>query len=329
MKRKRGHLKKGITITIILIFFIFLIYSLTLLQNCNTIQIWHSLSERQLSDDKAISISSKEDPLIIDYRKRMADKLHVNYEDTIGIGKIVNNNGITMTVMSSYTSGYIGIVLLSFTKDNGEDFYNSLNPGPMNAFIKDNSKKDLNLYVISELSMDHKILYGYIAFVNSYGLSNETIVFDIENLECNQSQVEGVTFKDLVIYGKWTSDITLNENYDTLSATNTEILNTVSMCGKELQINRVSLVNVAVIFHTTVLKEEGLPTGMEAMLSSVSTRSGSYYGVNVKLEFKDGTSIETDCSLDEDGNIIAWFFQPIDMSLVKSATVGDVTIEMN
>jgi len=326
---KKNPLKKGIVITLILLFFIFFIYSLELLQNCNTIQIWHSFSERQISDDKTLSISSNEDPLITDYRKRMAGKLYVNYEDTIGIGKTVKNNGITMTVMSSYTSGYIGIVLLSFTKDNGEDFYNSLNTGPINAFIKDNCKKDLNLYVISELSMDHKILYGYIAFVNSYGLSNETIVFDIENLECNQSQVEGVTFRDLIIYGKWSSDITLSENYDTLSATNTEILNTVSMCGKELQLNRVSLANVAVIFHTTVLKEEGLPTGMDAMLSSVSTRSGSYYGVYVKLQFKDGTSIDADCSLDEEGNIIAWFFQPIDMSLVKSATVGDVTIEMN
>jgi len=118
------------------------------------------------------------------------------------------------------------------------------------------------------------------------------------------------------------------DNDEIIAATNTTLSETVSMCGKELQIDSVSLANTVAIINTTVLSDVGLPTGREVSLSSVSTQSGSYYDVYVQVIYEDGTSNKTDCTLDEDGNIIAWFLEPIKMESDKTVIVGDVSIGM-
>lgn len=265
--------------------------------------------------------------LKLDSKSQLASKLQINDESVKAIDKKVRNNGITMTLKSSYTNGKVGILLLTFTKDNGEVFYNSMNPGIQNYYVKGNTQKELNSFVITELSEGKKILYCYLAFANASGLMNETISFNIENLHCNQSQVDGVTFKDEIINGKWSSDFTLDGNDDTITLDNTKLTGTVAMCGKKLQINSATIANMAVIIDTTVLEDKGLPSGTDTLLSSAFIGSGTYYGVSVKIEYKNGVSTnEKDCFLDQEGNIIAWFFEPIELESVKKVVVGDVTI---
>lgn len=267
----------------------------------------------------------------IDFRKLLAQKLNINDDNkklTVTEGNTVNNNGITMKVGSTYTNGIMGIALLAFAKDNGEIFYNSMTPDLKNVLLKRNNEKEVQYQIITELSEDSKVLFCYISFASAKGLTNDIISFDIENLSCNQSQVEGVTFKDKIIYGNWSSQMWIVHYDETITATNTTLSEIVSMCGKELQLNSLSLANTVAIINTTVLSDEGLPSGWDALLSSVSTQSGSYYGVYVEVIYEDGTSNKTDCTLDEDGNIIAWFLEPIKMESVKTVVVGDVSIDV-
>lgn len=268
----------------------------------------------------------------LDFRKILAEKLKINYENknlSLVHGKMVSYNGITMTVGSTYNSGVVGSALLAFSKDNGEIFYNSMNPNIENISLKNDGDKELECLITTELSEDSKILFCYLSYVNTASRTYDLVSFNIQNLINNQSQMNGVTFKDEIIYGNWSSTIGLVDNDETIKVANAKITETVSMCGKELQIDSVKLSNNAVIINTTVLKDEGMPTDMDASLSSVSTGSGSYYGVYVQLVYEDGTtSDKIDCKLDEEGNIIAWFYEAIDMQSVKVVMVGDVSIEM-
>lgn len=268
----------------------------------------------------------------IDFRKLLSQKLNINDDNEKLFefaGDMVSNNGITMKVGSTYSNGNMGIVLLAFVKDNGEIFYNSMTPDLKDvSLLKYNSNKEVECQIITELSKDSKVLFCYVSFTSAKGLINEIVYFNFENLSCNQSQVEGLTFKDEIIYGNWSSRMWVFENDETITATNTTLSKTVSMCGKELQLNNVSLANTVAIINTTVLSDVGLPSGWDVQLSSVSTRSGSYYDVYVEVIYEDGTSNKTDCTLDEDGNIIAWFLEPIKMESVKTVVVGDVSIDV-
>jgi hypothetical protein len=268
----------------------------------------------------------------IEFQKLLAQKLNISDENEKLFefaGDMVSNNGITMKVGSTYSNGNMGITLLAFVKDNGEIFYNSMTPHLKDvSLLKYNSNKEVECQIITELSKDSKVLFCYVSFTSAKGLINEIVCFNFENLSCNQSKEEGLTFKDEIIYGNWSSRMWVFENDETITVTNTALSETVSMCGKKLQLNSVSLANTVAIINTTILSDEGLPSGWDALLSSVSTQSGSYYGVYVEVMYEDGTSNKTDCTLDEDGNIIAWFLEPIKMESVKTVVVGDVSIDV-
>ena len=299
---------------------------------------WNSTNIKSVYSQIFETIEKTLDPkalahvMSMDFRKLLAEKLQIDY-DTKSInvvsGNIVTDNGISMTVGSTYNNGVVGTALLAFSKDNGEIFYNSMNPNLESIVLKLENDKELECLFTTELSEDNKILLCYLSYVNTADRTYDLVTFDIHNLINNQSQVEGVTFKDEIIYGNWSSTIALMDGDETIRAANTTLSKTVSMCGKELQIDNVILASNAVIFNTTVLKDEGIPTNMDALLSSVSTQSGAYYGVYVKLVYEDGTiSDEIDCTLDDEGNIIAWLIEPIDMHSVKTVIVGDVSIDM-
>lgn len=267
----------------------------------------------------------------LDFRKILAEKLKIKSDNKnlMIIGNMVTDNEITMTVGSTYNNGVVGSVLLAFSKDNGEIFYNSMNPDLEDIFIKNDSDKELECLITTELSEDRKILFCYLSYVNTATRTFDLVSFNIQNLINNQSQINGVTFKDEIIYGNWSSTVGLMVKDEAITVANTKITENVSMCGKELQIDSVTLANNAVIINTTVLKDEGLPTDMDALLSSVSTWSGAYYDVYVQLVYEGGTtSDKVDCQLDEEGNIISWLYESIDMQSVKTVMVGDVSIEV-
>jgi hypothetical protein len=113
---------------------------------------------------------------------------------------------------------------------------------------------------------------------------------------------------------------------NTVTVQNLNKSKTVNMCGKELQINSVSLTDMLLIVNTTMLSNSGMPFDP---LSNVSTMSGSYYGIFIQLDYADGgVSEQKDCHLDENGNIIAWFPETILIDEVVAIHVGDVIINV-
>ncbi len=259
-----------------------------------------------------------------DLRYMLSEKLRIKNEETHLIGKSVHDNGITMKIISSHVSKNTAVVLLAFSKDNGEKFGNSLNPYK-NKIICDNKEISL-MGIYSELSDDCKTLYCYYtwAFSNSDKHSQKATI-KIHNLICNQSRVEGVQFNDEMLYGNWNLQFELLKNKDnSLTATNPNVNNTISMCGKKLHINSVTLTDMLMIVNTTTLSDSGMP---KDPLSNVNTESGTYYGIFTQLIYENGTvSKKMDCQLDEKGNIISWYPKTINLDGLKEIHVGDVVI---
>jgi len=253
----------------------------------------------------------------------LANRLHLKEEDTSIIDKSVSDSGITMSVVSSHVAGSTAVVMLAFTKDNEETFGNSLNPDIENLSYE--NKKIENYMVDGKLSEDKNTLYCYFTWNANESLDGKTVTLTVNHLICNESQVEGITFSDELISGSWSLKFTLDANTDnTVTGINTDLSKTVSMCGKELQIDSVVVADLQVIVHTTTLKDAGLPVDM---LSNVSTSSGMYYDVSVWVVYEDDSQSEkNECMLDENNNIIAYSFNSLMSKEIKEVHVKDVVI---
>lgn len=252
-----------------------------------------------------------------------AGVLNLKVEDTSVIAKSVSNSGITMSAESSHVAGRTAVVLLTFMKENGETFGNSLNPVEMKLTC---GNKEVRPYMVSaDLSEDRTKLFCYFTWNSKEPLDGKIVAFEVYKLVCNESQVDGKTFSDQEIIGKWVLDFALKANSDdTRNGVNPNLSNTVSMCGKELQIDSVTVADLQVIVHTTTLKDEGMPVDY---LSNISTSSGMYYHVSVWVEYEDGSQTEKlQCSLDDDGNIIAYSFNALGGKKIKEVHVKNVVI---
>ncbi len=262
-----------------------------------------------------------------DFRYMLSEKLHINNEETHLIGKSVHDKGITMKIISSHVSKNTAVVLLAFSKDNKAKFGNSLNP--YESKIISNNKEISLTGIYSELSDDCKTLYCYYTWVlpNSTN-DSQKVTIKIRNLICNQSQVEGVQYTDETLNGNWSLQFDLLKDKDnSFTVTNPNINNTISMCGKKLQINSVTLTDMLMIVNTKTLSDSGMP---KDPLSNVNTGSGAYYGIFTQLIYENGTeSQKKDCQLDEAGNIVSWYPKTINLDGLKEIHVGDVVIPVN
>lgn len=253
----------------------------------------------------------------------LADKLGVGIDDIHSIDKYVSNEGITMTVISSHVCEESAVVLVTFTKDKGEKFENSLNPYKQTITCNGLSIPFTGIY--TELSEDSKTLYCYYTWNLTDNTEIRSIDMTIQNLICNESMIEGKTFKDDILHGNWSIkfDLVNDESY-TRKVINKDVTKKVTMCGKELQINYILLTDMLLIIDTNSLNDSGIP---EDLTSSISTESGSYYGVYIQLEYINGkVSEKRDCLLDSNGQIVAWFPETISIDDVDKIHVGDVVI---
>lgn len=263
------------------------------------------------------------------FRELLAEVLHLDIEDTHYIGLSDSDSGVTMNIVSSHICNDTAVVLLTFEKDNGQAFGNGMNP---NIILCD--KKGNNIFesgisggVYAELSEDKKTLFCYYTWNFPSNYSQRIITLKVDELCCNWSEIAGKTWPDELISGNWSVNFELIEDKDnTRTVANLNKLNTVTMCGKELQIDSITMTDMLLIANTTTLSDTGMPVDL---LSSVSTASGSYYGVYIQLSYADGrVSEQNDCCLDENGNIIAWFPETISMDEVVKIQVGDVIINV-
>jgi hypothetical protein len=263
------------------------------------------------------------------FRELLAEVLHLNVEDTHYIGLSDSDNGITMKVISSHIANNTAVILLTFEKENGQAFGNGMNP---NIILYD--KKGNNIFksgtaggIYTELSEDSKTLFCYYTWNFPSNFSERIVTLKVDELRCNWSEVEGKSWPDGLIRGNWSVGFELVGNKDnTVTAQNLNKSKTVNMCGKDLQIDSVSITDMLLIVNTTILSNSGMPFDP---LSNVSTASGSYYGIYIRLAYADGrVSEQKDCHLDENGNIIAWFPETIPMDEVMAIHVGDVIINV-
>ncbi|MCX8132219.1 MAG: hypothetical protein N3I35_19260 [Clostridia bacterium] len=264
-----------------------------------------------------------------EFRALLAEVLHLNREDTHYIGLSDSDNGVTMRVVSSHVCNNTAVVLFTFKKDNGKAFGNGINPS-----INLCDKKGKNIFdsgmaggIYTELSEDHKTLLCFYTWSFPRGFSEKAVSLKVDELRCNWSEIAGKTWPDELIRGNWSVEFELMEDIDnTVTILNSNKSKTVAMCGKTLQIDSISMTDMLLIVNTTTLSDSGMPVDI---LSNVSTASGSYYGVYIQLTYADGSVSERkDCSLDENGNIIAWFPETILMDKVEKIHVGELIVNI-
>ncbi|KUO73381.1 MAG: hypothetical protein APF77_13750 [Clostridia bacterium BRH_c25] len=263
------------------------------------------------------------------FRELLAEVLHLDVEDTHYIGLSDSDNGVTLNIVSSHICKDTAVVLLTFEKDNGKAFGNGMNP---NIILCD--KKGNNIFessiaggIYTKLSEDSKTLFCYYTWNFPSNFSERIVTLTVDELRCNWSEVAGKTWPDELISGNWSVSFELIENKDnTVTVQNPNKSKTVTMCGKELQIDSITMTDMLLIANTTTLSDSGMPVDL---LSNVSTASGSYYGVFIQLTYTDGrVSEQKDCCLDRNGNIIAWFPETTSMSEVVKIQVGDVIVKV-
>ncbi len=262
-----------------------------------------------------------------DYRNLLAEKLNIGNEEIHYVGKSVSDNGITMTIESYHVSNHSAVVLLAFTKNNGNVFGNSLNPNIGTIICNKLVVSFTGFY--SELSDDSKTLYCFYTWNLTDNISDQFTTITIRDLICNQSQADGLNYTDNKIFGEWSLQFELSSNIDnSITVNNTDVSNTIIMCGKELQIDSVTLADMLLIVNTTTLGDSGMSKQVDP-LSNINPRSGAYYDVFIHLEYENGTLSEyKDCIIDNNGDIISWFPENIKIDKVKKIHIGNVTISL-
>lgn len=270
-----------------------------------------------------------------DYRNSLERTLHLGSGSTHYIGDSVNNHGITLTVVASHVGESTGVLLFSFTKVNGNEFRNSLNPDTLK--ITFDNKKVSYSGCYTELSDDSKRLYCYYTWHFTSHVTNHTMAISIHDLICNQSQVEGFTYTDSRIPGEWRLDLKLSKDIDNSAKIyNKNMTDTITMFGKQYQIDSILLSNMLLIVDTTVTDNDSSASVISgnlgrknSLLSNIYPRSGAYYNVYIRLEYRDGTFSDYKNSLiDNDGNMIAWFPETINIKEVVKIYVGDVIVSV-
>ncbi len=258
-----------------------------------------------------------------DFQSLLAKKLKLDNEEISSLEISYSNNDITMSAVSSRVVSNTVIIMITFTKDNGKIFENSMNP-VVEKLICENKKID-NYMVDTSLSDNKKILYCYFVWNSDSIDHDKTIYLSVNRLLCNESQLNGTKYKDNTIDGKWSLSFSVDNNSDNIiSGDNLDLSKTIYMSGKELQINSVSIADLQVIVNTSILQDFGKK---EDLLSSINTDSGMYYGVYVTIIYEDGsTSGKMDCRLDKDGNIIAFSLNPLTDKQISEVHIKDVVI---
>ncbi|RCX09355.1 hypothetical protein DFR58_13631 [Anaerobacterium chartisolvens] len=262
-----------------------------------------------------------------DFRGLLAKVLHLDVEDTHYIGLSDSDNGVVLTVVSSHVCKGTAVVLLTFEKDDGQPFGNGMNPS-INLYDKKGDKvfkSGMSGGIYTELSEDRKTLFCYYTCIFPSNFLEKAVTLKVDELSCNWSEVAGKTWPDELIRGNWCVSFELRDGKDNaVTVENYDKSKIVEMCGKKLQIDSVLMSDMLLIANTTTLSDSGMPVDF---LSSVSTASGSYYGVYIWLTYADGSVSERkDCLLDQNGNIIAWFPETILMDEVTAIHIGEIII---
>lgn len=261
------------------------------------------------------------------YRSSLSEFLNIDREDTHYIGDTDSDSGICMSVESTHVVGNMAMVMAVFTKENGEDFKNSLSP---DVRLSAGGKELSGFFVYSNLSEDKRILNCYISFQMNRDFTGSKVALSVEELVCNESQVTDLDFEEefeeAYIKGNWECEFVLEPDRDnTLQFINQDKDRKVSMCGRSLEVKSAVVGDMAVIVNTATIGEiEPLPVDP---FSNICVSSGAYYDVFVSIFYKDGSVDKLDCALDDDGNIIAYALDVINKPDIEKITVGNCTLE--
>ena len=264
-----------------------------------------------------------------EYRSTLSEFLHINNEETHYIGTTDSDNGITMSIESTHVVGNTAMVMAVFKKQNGDNFKNSLNP---DVELTADGKELSGFFVYSVLSEDKNILNCYISFPTEQAFIGKNVVLNVDGLVCNESQTTDLSFEEefeeAYINGEWESEFVLEPDMDnTWLFVNPDKSRTVSMCGRTLEIEHAIVGDMAVIVNTETIGEiKPLPYDP---FSNVYVGSGAYYDVYVSISYKNGREDRLDCTLDDEGNIIAYSLNVINKDDIVKITVGGCTLEKN
>lgn len=266
------------------------------------------------------------------FKTVLADFLHIQPDETTYIGLSSSSSGITMTVESSHVCKDTAVVLITFHKNNSEPFGNGLNPDITLTDVNGQSvlQSGMNGGVYTELSDDKKTLFCYYTWSFPRRFTGRTIILKVSELICNQSQVDGAAWPDDLIKGKWKVKFDLTENEDnTITVTNPELLKTISVFHSELRIDSVLLSDMLLIASATTVRqwEKTEEEVRQSIISSVYPGSSAYDDIYVQLVYKDGTlSDKVGFHRNDNGDLIAWFYKPIPLNDVAEIQIGDLVI---
>lgn len=266
------------------------------------------------------------------FREILANLLHIKVEETTYIGLSSTSSNITMTVESSHVCKDTAVVMLTFHKNNGESFSNGLNP---TITLTDVNRQDIfqsgmNGGVYTKLSDDKRTVFCFYTWSFPESFTERTVILEVSELICNQSQVNSVNWPEELIKGDWKVKFNLTENYDnTITISNPDLTKIISVFERELQINSVSISDMLLIASTTTLSQWEMTDeeNRQSMLSSVYPGSSAYYNIYIQLVYKDGTMSEkVDFCRNDNDDLIAWFPKTILMNDVAEIRIGDVVI---
>lgn len=262
-----------------------------------------------------------------DFRELLAGMLGIGVEETQGIGVSARDQGIVMRVDSAYLSGDCAVVLVTFEKEDGTPFEEDMAPDLSLEDAQGNPvvPSGFGGAVSGARSKDNKTLLCYYTWKFPQDSIGRDVVLNVQALHSGRSQLPGEAPPES-IYGDWSVRFTLQESLgNTQMIQNPNRKTTVNMCGKELQVDRISLSGMLLVAETTVRKEEEIPTDY---LSSLSPYTGAYYNVWVQLVYRDGSESEPmECMLDSDSNIVAWNMEePFEAENLREIRIGPLAV---
>jgi hypothetical protein len=266
------------------------------------------------------------------FREFLANILHIKVEETTYIGLSSSSSNITMTVESSHVCKDTAVVMLTFHKNNGEPFSNGLNPTITLTDVNGQNifQSGMSGGVYTKLSDDKRTLFCFYTWSFPENFTDKTVILEVSELICNQSQINGVNWPEELIKGDWKVKFDLTENNDnTITISNPDLTKTLSVFESELQINSVSISDMLLIASTTTLRQWEMTDEeiRQSMLSSVYPGSSAYYNIYIQLVYNDGTMSEkVDFCRNDNDDLIAWFPETIPLNDVAEIRIGDIVI---
>lgn len=264
-------------------------------------------------------------------RQMLAQFLRLPQEETQYIGVSSSSNGYTMTVVSGRLCKGNAVVLVTFEKDSGIAFDGTWSPD-FSLFRADGSQmisKGFSGGIYTELSPDKKTLSCYYTWRFPTEEASGAVTLKAEELVCGDSQT-GDTPVPGPIKGNWEASFRLMEiPGSTITLENPEPSQTITAFYQEFQIDSITLSDTLAVISVTSLKTEEMTEEdrQRAMLSSISPSSSAFFGLQLQLVYRDNTVSDPVSFLENgEGELIAWFYEPIPIKEVAEVRIGEISI---